>query len=650
VKKRLVSPQPRRRARRSVTSHAVRTNGSAAKARLRAEPQSIGQPQQESHERFASLFEAVPVGLMLCSLSGEILMCNQPALQVFGVSEDQMLGKSCLSPGWPTIHEDGSPCSVSERPIARAIATRRPVQDAIIGVFRPNGGDCMWLLCNVQPCISPDGSVTEVICAFSDITQQRNALGSVTAWKNRYDAAVRASGQILYDWNATTNDVVYGGDYQRILGYTGEDLQGGLSRFMELVHPDDQALVQAELNRVVAAREPYQQEYRVRTKDGRYLLVKDQGYFYLDVHGGPARMVGFISDITDQRRAEQELRASEGRFRSSFAHSATGMILVNLDGRFVEANRAYSEITGYSQTELESLTFLDITHPDDLDRCTKVFRQMIEGEIPSYTLEKRYVRKNGAVVWARISSTLLRDAFDRPSHCITIVEDITEQKNAEQQLEALTQRLFQVQDEERRRLARDLHDSTAQSIAAMCMNLGVVNESANALDGPAQKALNECLEIGEQCIRELRTFSYLLHPPVLDDMGLASALKWYVEGFVHRSKIEVALDMDAGLGRLNRDLELTLFRVVQESLTNIHRHSGSRSAMIRIVRQPGEVLLQVRDYGCGMRPVSAGDHTVVHAGVGIAGMRERVRQVGGSLRIQSRPGRTDVEVRAPIPS
>jgi len=459
----------------------------------------------------------------------------------------------------------------------------------------------------------------------------------------------RASGQILYDWDAATNDVVYGGDYQRILGYSEEDLSGGLARFMELVHPDDQKDVWAEIRRVLDTKEPYRQEYRIRTKDGRYLLVKDQGYFYTDDAGSLIRMVGFISDISDQRHAEGELRASEQRFRNSFAHSATGLLLVDLKGRFVEANRAYCEITGYPQEELESLTFLDITHPEDVDRCAQPFRQMLNGEIASYVIEKRYVRKDGGLVWARISSTLLRDSGNNPYHAVVVVEDITERKRAEEQLDTLSCRLLHVQDEERRRLARELHDSTAQSIAAMCMNLGVLSESANLLDQPARKALTECLEIGEQCIRELRTFSYLLHPPVLDDMGLSSALKWYVEGFVHRSRIEVGLDIAPDLGRLSRELELTLFRVVQESLTNIHRHSGSRSAMIRIVRHPNEVLLRVRDYGCGIPGASGnGNGTTPNAGVGIAGMRERARQVGGRLQIHSGPGGTDVEVRAPI--
>jgi PAS domain S-box-containing protein len=612
-----------------------------------ADGRRIQKSLRESNERFESLFNAGRLGFILCGPSAEIRMCNQAALELLGVSE--LVGRSALDPEWRIIHEDGTPCEGKDHPIPRSIATREPLRNVVLGIFRARYQDYVWLVADVQPWLAPDGSVAEIICSFLDITQQKQALSSVTAWKNRYDAAIRASGQILYDWDATTNDIVYGGDYQRILGYSEEDLSGGLPRFMELVHPDDQAPVWAEIRRVLDTKDPYRQEYRVRTKDGRYLLVKDQGYFYINDGGSLIRMVGFISDITDQRRAEEELRASEQRFRNSFVHSAAGMVLLDLDGRFVEANRAYSEITGYPQAELESLTFLDITHPEDIDRCAQPFRQMLNGEIASYVIEKRYVRKDGGLVWARISSKLLRDSSNNPSHAVVIAEDITERKRVEEQLGTLSWRLLHVQDEERRRLARELHDSTAQSIAAMCMNLGVLGESANLLDPPARRALSDCLEIGEQCIRELRTFSYLLHPPVLDDMGLSSALKWYIEGFVHRSRIEVALDIASDLGRLSRELELMLFRVVQESLTNIHRHSGSRSATIRIVRYPNEVLLQVRDDGCGIAGASGnGNGTPPNAGVGIAGMRERARQVGGHLQIRSGPGGTDVEVRAPI--
>jgi signal transduction histidine kinase len=234
--------------------------------------------------------------------------------------------------------------------------------------------------------------------------------------------------------------------------------------------------------------------------------------------------------------------------------------------------------------------------------------------------------------------------------------DITERKRADAALRAsekalrqLSSRLLQLQDEERRRMARELHDSTGQILTALTMKLGVLRRSVGALDLRASGALSESLALAEQCSRQIRTFSYLLHPPLLDEDGLASALAWYVEGFTGRSGINVELDLAPELGRLSQELETTLFRVVQESLTNIHRHSGSRRATIRVVRDGAEVRLEVKDWGRGMDAhtldkVSRGVSTL---GVGICGMRERVRQLGGELQIDSTGRGTTVSVVLP---
>src|SRR5581483_5087430 len=157
--------------------------------------------------------------------------------------------------------------------------------------------------------------------------------------------------------------------------------------------------------------------------------------------------------------------------------------------------------------------------------------------------------------------------------------DITERRRAEESLHRISGRLIQLQDEERRRIARELHDSTAQSLAALSMNLGALSqEAARKLDNSANRIISESLGLAEQCAREVRTLSYLLHPPLLDESGLSDAVQWYAQGFSQRSGIEVSVEIPSGLGRLARELELALFRIVQESLTNVHRHSGSTRA------------------------------------------------------------------------
>ncbi len=216
---------------------------------------------------------------------------------------------------------------------------------------------------------------------------------------------------------------------------------------------------------------------------------------------------------------------------------------------------------------------------------------------------------------------------------------------AEEKLRVLSNRLLQLRDEERRQIARELHDSTGQNLAALSINLSMVQNEASKWGPRAGKAMEDSIHIVKNVLQEVRTISYLLHPPLLDDAGLGSALRWLVDGFVARSHIAVTLEIPQDCGRLSRDLETALFRVVQECLTNVHRHSGSSSASIRITRESDFIRLEVQDAGKGMVPESM---LKAKLGVGIAGMQERMRQLGGRLEIHSGSHGTTVVAIAPL--
>jgi signal transduction histidine kinase len=215
-------------------------------------------------------------------------------------------------------------------------------------------------------------------------------------------------------------------------------------------------------------------------------------------------------------------------------------------------------------------------------------------------------------------------------------ERIAAQERAEQALRGLSGRLLQTQDQERRRIARELHDSTGQSLAVLTMNLSEVSKKIEGSSPELSRQLAESREIAQSVSDEVRTTSYLLHPPLLDEMGLQAGLRWYTEGFKERSNIEVSLDLPENLERLSPDLELMIFRVVQECLTNIHRHSGSATAAICLSNSMGRLTLQIRDQGKGMPPDKlAGAAGPGTAGVGLRGMRERIKGFGGELEISS---------------
>jgi len=229
------------------------------------------------------------------------------------------------------------------------------------------------------------------------------------------------------------------------------------------------------------------------------------------------------------------------------------------------------------------------------------------------------------------------------------VTDITERKRTEDELRRLSGQLLRLQDEERRKIARDLHDSTGQDLVALATMLGQLRTSIPSGEPKPRRLLSECKALADRCVREVRTLSYVLHPPVLDEAGLEHAIRDYVKGLTQRSGIQVKLEISSLLGRMPRDVELALFRVVQESLTNIHRHSGSQQAKIRIDRNSNLTLeISDSDQG-GSASVPRGEEEPrFEVGVGIPSMQERVKLIGGRLDIDSGSHGTTVRVTLPL--
>jgi signal transduction histidine kinase len=213
-------------------------------------------------------------------------------------------------------------------------------------------------------------------------------------------------------------------------------------------------------------------------------------------------------------------------------------------------------------------------------------------------------------------------------------ERTAELSQAEGSLRALSRRLLQIQDEEKQRIARELHDGSGQMLAALSMNLSLLQAKTETKDSEAVAIVNDSIHMVEVILKELRTMSYLLHPPLLEDVGLESALRWFVEGFTQRSRIRVTVEITPDLGRLPREVEIAVFRVVQECFTNIHRHSGSPDASIQLTCEGDNLCLEVRDRGRGLGSrLQSGER--FRPGVGIQGMKERARQLGGHLEVRS---------------
>src|SRR6202790_4187937 len=304
-----------------------------------------------------------------------------------------------------------------------------------------------------------------------------------------------------------------------------------------------------------------------------------------------------------------------------------GAAMLDGKGCVVYCNLSLAQLLGVPRETIVGQYLKDLLAPADHSACQKLLQ---EAQTASSEGEMRLRLADGNVISASFSFTVL--SRDKSATGV-LVTDLTTQK---QQME-FASRLQHLQDEERKRIARDLHDSVGQLLAAIGMNIAVVRSQAHKLDAEAARAVADNAMLVEQASVEIRTISHLLHPPLLDVAGLASAIRWYVDGFSERSHIQVSLEVPADIGGMPADMEIAIFRMIQECLTNIHRHSGSATAAISLKQEGDLIAVEVRDSGKGI-PLDKQQELAEpgRGGVGLNGMRERLRQLGGTLKIQSK--------------
>src|SRR5580704_3146464 len=429
--------------------------------------------------------------------------------------------------------------------------------------------------------------------------------------------------------------------------YTGLSLEHGLGwGWMNAFHPDDR--LKEEWRAALAAGKPFEKEARLRRADGQYRWFLIRAVPLRDEKGNLVKWYGTTSDIEDLKRADTVIRQERDRAQRYLDIADVILLALDMEGRITLINRKGCSTLGWEEHELMGCDWFDFCLPARIrDALRTSFHNLIGGDL-SY-VENPVLTKSGEERMIGWRNTLLRDDRGQVIGTLSSGEDITERKRAEQELRRLSGQLLRLQDEERRRIARDLHDSTGQDLVALATTLSQIHASIPSSSRKLRKLASQCQALADQCIRDVRTLSYLLHPPMLDEAGLEDAIRHYAGGFTERTGIEVELEISARLGRMKPRVQLALFRLVQESLTNIQRHSGSPQAKIRVQRDPGEFTLEISDIGGG---ISGGvrrrnGKMPFGLGVGIPSMHERVALIGGQLDIESSSSGTTVRVTIP---
>ena len=623
---------------------------------------ALEQALRDSEELYRSTFEKAPIGIAHVNPDGQWLRVNKQLCEIVGYTQEELLRLKYQDITHPEdLAED----------VARAeeIIAGRSDRYAMHKRYVRKDGSIVWVNLTVSCVRDSDRKVKHFISIVEDVTGRLDA----DEIRFRLAAIVESSDDAIISKDLDGVITTWNAGAQRIFGYVPEEIIG--RNTMTIIPPELQEEETRVLQRLRCGERIDHFETTGIAKNGSRLNISLTVSPIKDSRGRVIGASAIARDITERRLAEEmgfkiasTLEESEKRLRAAFSQTYSVLLLLSTDGTVLEANRAALEGMGFTRDQVIGRKCWEpwwSSLPKEVENLKASVIRAAKGEIIreecSYCTSNGTIRfadrtlapvrdENGAVVLIVASGldiTEQKELLDKLEQRVQVRTQELEQKNAE--LRKLSARLLQIQDEERRRIARELHDSVGQLLAAISMNISKVSRENAKLSTSAASAVSENMKLVEQVSNEIRTLSHLLHPPLLDEIGLLSALKWYIEGFSERSKIKVTADMPSDLERLPRDVELSLFRIVQECLTNIHRHSGSLTAFVRLARSGHGVTLEVKDEGRGFSPhgesiVSGGETP----GVGLRGMRERVRQLGGQLEITSNGTGTRVLAQLPL--
>jgi PAS domain S-box-containing protein len=415
----------------------------------------------------------------------------------------------------------------------------------------------------------------------------------------------------------------------------------------DYVIDNDRKRLAGNLSNVVEVGVRRSTEYTAIRRDGRTVPVEASSVVIRDAKGQPKAVMAVIRDITERKEIEEALRQSERRFRNYFEQGLIGMAVTSVDKCWLEVNDRLCEILGYRREELKQKTWTEMTHPDDLAKNLQVFNRLLAGNIEYFTFDKRYIKKDGSIVYTTIHTRAFRKEDETIDHIVLLVEDITERKQAQDALERerlSLWKMLQASDHERQIISYDIHDGLAQYLAAAGMQLQVHDALKEKSPDEAKRAYDAAAQLVRQSHSEARRLISEVRPPIIDEIGLETAISHLVHEQRERGGPKVECRSDVQFGRLPAILENALYRIAQEALTNACKHSKSKNVMVTMSQERQDVRLEVRDWGIGFDPES-----VEKGHFGLEGIRQRVRLLGGRLTIESTPGSgTVVQVVVPI--
>ncbi len=554
----------------------------------------------------SALLEAILEGardpLLVLSRDRVVLEANRAALRWMELRRDAVVGHSLSElPGWKEAGSSGG----------------FEIRHREFSVQQLDGGELLIAQ-------SRDNTAVEEERRYERLVFELANMG-VWTWDLATDTVTNRSEHGLFGWPAMVD--------------------ASRHQVLQRFHPDDRGRVLAEAEAAVASRSGFRVEARGYAPEGGLKWVAVTGAVRCDETGYPVRVDGVTIDITERKLTELRLRESEARFRAIFENAGIGIALVGPGGIPVACNPALEQLLGYSASELQKMHFSEFTHHEDVKRDLALYQDLISGRRRRYEVEKRYLRKDGELMWGRLVVSAVRDASGQAVFGIGMVEDITARKRVERELLSLSDKLITTQEQERSRIARELHDGLGQQIAALSIAVASMKRQVPEHVTVAREQMTRLQQRIASISEGVRRISHELHPAVLELAGIVPALRSHCKEFSTDNGVAVTLDAESNFENIPAEVALCLYRVAQEALQNVAKHSGAKEASVRLQHSGESVVLTVADHGRGFDA----DAPASHAGLGLVSMKERARLLNGSLKISSSPGEgATLEVSIPL--
>jgi PAS domain S-box-containing protein len=576
---------------------------------------------------YRRLVEQSPDGILI-SQNDRIVFLNPAAVRLFGAAApDQLLGKSAFDLFHPDSH-------ALMRARMRELLAGVPVPPAEEKIIRFDGG-VTDVEVNSTRVDESDGQAIQVI--VRDISARKRAEALLRQSEERLTLAFAGAQEGVWDWSLETGAVVYSPRWTQMLGYGPDEIEPHVSAWERLLHPDDKARAR-ELNESLDhGAATYEGEFRLLHKAGHYIHVLSRGFPVRREPKGPVtRVVGTHLDITEQKRTEAALRESEERLTLAFAGAQEGVWDWNLETNAVVYSPRWKQMLGYADDEIEPhiSAWERLVHPDDRVRADEANDSVARGE-RMYEAEFRLRHKTGGYVHVLSRGFPIRREPGGPVVRIVGTHfDLTERKRAER-TELLTRLVF-AQEDERRRIAREMHDQFGEQLTALGHRIAALKD-ASAGHPELAVPVHAVEAVARQLDEDVDHLVWELRPTALDDLGLQAALANYVKNWSERARISCELRAFGLLdNRLASEAETTLYRIAQEALTNVAKHSRAKHVDVILERRADQVLLIVEDDGVGFDPEESGS---TRQGFGLLGMQERASLVGAMLQVESSPGK-----------